>query len=324
MIPAPRYYVLQSRKIIDTHFDCSNQTKDNSSAAGANKDDLLTKMTGRLTRLEMTAKRLKDEASKKDSLIKKQKKKISALEEAISASNLDETANKLEDLVEENDFLMAQINDMKSFLSDYGLVWVGKDYNKKGLTEENKKQKEKTLIPLPEKDPKPSACASPPEASEKSKGQFNFDRDIFVCRVNELNQMIQADKAKIMKDGQRAKLVYQKGVPITLYADGIVVNKRKIKKWNDPSCQRFIADVMDGFFPHMFKEDYPDGVKLDLYDKRESTLDKNNEGETIFSGAGNQLKKPGKIINSLASIGDASLPMKKEEFLMKVSKRVTD
>ena len=52
-----------------------------------------------------------------------------------------------------------------------------------------------------------------------------------------------------------------------------------------------IADVMDGFFPHMFKEEYPDGVKLDLYDKRETTLDINNEEENIFSGVGNLLEK---------------------------------
>jgi len=50
--------------------------------------------------------------------------------------------------------------------------------------------------------------------------------------------MIQADKAKVVKDGQKAKLQYQNGVPIILYADGLVVNKRKLQKWKDEKCQR--------------------------------------------------------------------------------------
>ena len=45
-----------------------------SSASGNSANDLMTKMAGRLARVEMTNKRLKDEASKKDKLLERQHK----------------------------------------------------------------------------------------------------------------------------------------------------------------------------------------------------------------------------------------------------------
>ena len=219
----------------------------NDSTSEADSASLLTAMTSRLTRLEMTTKRLKDEASKNTLLIKKQKKKIHALEEVIKNDQLEQRVNKLEELEDENDDLQAQIEDMTSFLSDYGLVWVGQNEHNDALKKQKNKESGERKAAATETE---TASASTSKTTSKTTSTTqstptptptptpSFDRDIFVKRVNELNTMIQADKAKVVKDGQKAKLQYQNGVPIILYADGLVVNKRKLQKWKDEKCQR--------------------------------------------------------------------------------------
>ena len=80
---------------------------------------------------------------------------------------------------------------------------------------------------------------------------------------------------------------------------------------------------MDGFFPHVFKDEFPEGVKLDLDDRRESVCDKNGEQETIFSGKGEQCgAEKKKKLHGLASIGESDMPMKKDDFLMKLPEKV--
>ena len=54
--------------------------------------------------------------------------------------------NALEELQMENDRLRRQVFEMESFLSDYGLVWVGTngddgEYEEKGKKEEGKQEK---------------------------------------------------------------------------------------------------------------------------------------------------------------------------------------
>jgi len=148
---------------------------------------------------------------------------------------------------------------------------------------------------------------------------MNFDRDIFVQRVGELNSMIQADKAKIVKNGQNAKLQYAKGVGVVLFEDGLgVEGYGKVMKFGEERCERFVADIVDGFFPGMFKEKFPDGVKIVLTDRRDS---QSGENLKVFAGEGNKMVEKCNV-KGLASIGALNFsPMSAEEFLEKLPEK---
>mmetsp|Transcript_21636 Transcript_21636/g.43213 ORF Transcript_21636/g.43213 Transcript_21636/m.43213 type:complete len:628 (+) Transcript_21636:77-1960(+) len=286
-----------------------------SSASGNSANDLMTKMAGRLARVEMTCKRLKDEASKKDSLLSRQRKRIATLEDAVASAKAKETAAKLTELADENDQLRKQIIDMEKFLKDYGLVWVGSnDYNERlvgtkggGELEELEEEKHEGRDREVEKE------------KMVAKPSLQFDRDIFCQRVKELNSMINADKASVVTTGKKASLKYQDGVRVILFEDGVAVGTQRVMKWDDEKCVKFVADIMDGFFPAMFKKEFPDGVKLDLVDSRERH---SGASAPSFAGSGNSMLKNSNI-KGLASLGNPDFrPMKAEEFLKMLPEKV--
>ena len=224
-------------------------------------------------------------------------------------------------------------------------------------------------VPLDEDLEAMSVSSPPPQSSSSlpssSLPTFNFDRDIFVQRIGELNHMIQADKAKVVTDtaGKRARLVVESGVPVTLFEDGLVVRfGAPHRRWDDAKAQRFVADIMDGFFPGEFKDEYPDGVKLDLKDMRNIIGGQvPGAGVKVFEGKGNKMVSYGETttlkqasppsttawgggteekdtaeqgwvvhgaknnVHSLASIGDpyvGNVPMSGAEFLSKLPEKV--
>ena len=126
---------------------------------------------------------------------------------------------------------------MESFLSDYGLVWVGHNENNERLRgkQEGGEEKEEECGQGGEKK---IAWEEERDAKKEKEKELtlDFDRDIFVKRMKELNSMIQADKAKIVTDGKKAKLAYADGVPICLFSDGIAVRRGKVRKWDNERC----------------------------------------------------------------------------------------
>lgn len=79
---------------------------------------------------------------------------------------------------------------------------------------------------------------------------------------------------------------------------------------------------MDGFFPAEFKDEFPDGVKLDLHDRRET-----HSGEkSVFKGEGNSMVYGAAgytKVKRLANLGEANFqPMGKEEFLEKLPEKI--
>ncbi|GMI05101.1 hypothetical protein TrVE_jg12249 [Triparma verrucosa] len=302
----------------------NSNNNNNGGDSSSSSSDLMTQMAGRLARVEMTMKRLKDEGEKKDKLLSKQRKKIKALEQAVASAKAEETAAALTSLADENDNLRAQISDMESFLSDYGLVWVGKGEHSKNLKPTKKSKKAKKDVEGESKHAEAEETKVDSHIQPEEVAELKFDRDIFCQRIRELNSMINADKAKVVRDGNNAKLEYQNGIDIGLFSDGIIVGRQKVRKWDSESCVKFVADVMDGFFPAEFKNSHPNGVKLDLKDCRE--CHSGDYTSKAFKGEGNSLvygSAGGKKVSKLTDIGgDAFMPMKASEFLDKLPEKV--
>lgn len=112
-------------------------------------------------------------------------------------------------------------------------------------------------------------------------------------------------------------------VPLTLYANGIVMFQGPFRPFTDPSTQvhctvqyfyyitippnthtpshlqQCIQDIQDGYFPSELQSKYPDGVPFLLSDKREVTFIPRGSSQN-FPGSGQTLggqKGPSKLIN---------------------------
>jgi hypothetical protein len=88
----------------------------------------------------------------------------------------------MKEAVSETARLTKQVADMKKFLGDYGLVWVGKDRKHMPTEEEVKKAKE--------------AVAHPPMASKALPREI--DTEVLTRRIEELNFI--AEKQRIVKN----------------------------------------------------------------------------------------------------------------------------
>ena len=156
--------------------------------------------------------------------------------EKLAADQLEEICELRRQLHEEkskNEKLEKKVQEMTQFLEDYGLQWVG------GL---------------------------PPALEEYAKGPEKY---VFMRKVEELNSLTENNnKMEFEKTGNVAVLKVQKAVSIILFNDGFTVNDGELRPYNTPSSASFMRDILDGFFPQEFKQDYPDGVKLKVEDRR--------------------------------------------------------
>ncbi len=60
-----------------------------------------------------------------------------------------------------------------------------------------------------------------------------------------------------------------KPVPLTLYRNGLVLFGGPFRPYSDPSTLQVLSDLSDGYFPSELQSTYPQGVPLDITDKRE-------------------------------------------------------
>lgn len=167
---------------------------------------------------------------------------------------------------------------METFLNDYGLIWVGEDEI------------------VQEKPPAPL------------KETLEFDMDIFIAKVKELNLIAGEGTAKIeSKDASGRIHVFKhaRGLALSIYANGLMIRRGPFRSYQQDSTREFIHDVLDGYFPSEFKTEYPDGVIFDLNDKRNVTY------QHAFTGDG---KRVGRF-KSLADLGNPELKLSANEFL---------
>lgn len=54
---------------------------------------------------------------------------------------------------------------------------------------------------------------------------------------------------------------------IGFFADGIAIRGFKFNPYNTKEAMRILSDLLDGYFPYILKNKYPDGVFLKPLDK---------------------------------------------------------
>ena len=60
---------------------------------------------------------------------------------------------------------------------------------------------------------------------------------------------------------------FKSKVRLAVYEDGILLKRGPFRPYDHPAGEKFVRDVLDGYFPSEFKESYPDGIVFDLVDK---------------------------------------------------------
>ena len=57
------------------------------------------------------------------------------------------------------------------------------------------------------------------------------------------------------------RLKLRDGVPLTVFKNGFMLRRGPFRAYSDASNRLFMADILDGYFPLEFKEEFPDGVR---------------------------------------------------------------
>ncbi|KAM6190827.1 UBX domain-containing protein 11 [Sarcoramphus papa] len=214
--------------------------------------ELMSSMMQKITLLEQKIEKQAQEIQLKDRRIAELEEKMKILQKGEDAP--DSPAS--EELEIRCLQLQTQVWEMERFLSDYGLIWVG----------ERHKQLE-DLESLKDEEELPARSLWKPGEAVVSKHQIDFD--LILENVRDLNVLAGEGSSQIEHTPGGARLRQPEPLPLTLYQNGIVMFDGPFRPYEDPSTQQCLQDIMDGYFPSELQMRYPDGIPLQVTDRRD-------------------------------------------------------
>ena len=176
--------------------------------------------------------------------------------------------------------LQQQVHEMETFLSDYGMVWVGEQDDPESDIYVSDNQ------PLRlRKEVQEQAGLFLGDATETRGEPFKINFDRLFENIRDLNIIAGEGEARVHYTTDGARLVRPELVPITFYANGMVMFNGPFRPYSDPSTVQCVQDFLDGYFPSEMQLRYPEGVPFDARDMR-NVFFKPKTGTDVFSGAG--------------------------------------
>ncbi|XP_036770744.2 UBX domain-containing protein 11 isoform X2 [Manis pentadactyla] len=236
--------------------------------------ELVATMTRKMRDLEQQVKAQTDELLSKD-------RKIRALEELVQTLQKhrgEVTQQRQQELETMCTKLRRQVEQMERFLGDYGLLWVGEPVDEEdgdGSGPEDSTRDRMTA----KKFWKPGDSLVPPEV--------DFDR--LLASLKDLSELVVDSDTQVTPVPSVLE-----PIPLKLYQNGIMMFDGPFRPFHDPSTQRCLRDILDGFFPSELQWLYPDGVPFKISDLRNQVYLEN--GLDLFPGkgrvVGRQICKP--------------------------------
>jgi len=196
-------------------------------------DDVLAVMCIRLRTLEAQVSAWKQECKSKD--------------------------EKIERLTTERDELQQTVDEMKQFLREYNLTWVGDKQPSPPPQPTSKKGSSFSLYDGAFVPPQQSAEPEPPVS------EHPFELEHLRSVVRQLNSLVNTTEVVSTGNNVHERKV-KKPIDLVVYADGIIVNHGPFRPYHSNLCDAFLKDVLEGYFPYEFKESHPEGVALNLID----------------------------------------------------------
>ncbi|XP_066191416.1 UBX domain-containing protein 11 [Sylvia atricapilla] len=156
--------------------------------------------------------------------------------------------------------LQRQVLEMEWFLNDYGLIWVGE--TRLQLEDAESVQDEEEL-------PAGSLCKG---GAVDCQHQIDFDS--VLENIKYLNSLVGEGSSEIEHTPWGARLRRPEHLLLTLYRNGIVMGHGAFRPYRHPATQQYLQDIMDGYFPSELQPRYPDGVPLQVIDRRDEVFQK--------------------------------------------------
>nr|XP_057940538.1 UBX domain-containing protein 11 isoform X3 [Doryrhamphus excisus] len=209
---------------------------------------LMSVMMQRLTLLERKVRSQKEEMGHKDQL---------------KAQEMSEGCSKLERRCQQ---LQHQVDEMESFLNDYGLIWVGDRKHRDAAVQTSSITG--TIILY-------YNCNFPLKykvyllTDTSGLRHFHMDFDLLLQRIKELNILAGEGESFVQSTPSGAQLARKVPVQLRLYRNGIVMFEGPFRSYQEDSTQQCMQDLMDGYFPSELQDRYPDGVPFEVHDRRE-------------------------------------------------------
>ncbi|KAG8348753.1 SEP domain [Trypanosoma vivax] len=294
------------------------------SVAGANSD-LLGAMAQRLKTLESQQKAYRMELKEKAEI-------LCRLQSEFKAERLrrEEAETLVVDLYNDKEELEKEVAEMKQFLADYGLQWVGSGKNSgaagKMTTEQSTAQVAEAAA-SPDSvagpfelyagdyvDPVPAPVSSSCEPSARAPSTSNVSMPKTSQAALPVSMDLLKENAQILSDhigykgvvtsGKQGAIKEREVVRIVVFQDGISVNDGPLRPFGWPLCDAVLNDIVDGYYPYEFKQRYPDGFPIDIVDHTHQT----------FTEASSE-KARGNVMDLQGLRSACSQAMSREQFL---------
>ncbi|KFV75136.1 UBX domain-containing protein 11, partial [Dryobates pubescens] len=205
----------------------------------------------RITLLEQKIEEQAQEIQVKDRRIAELEEKMKALQQEAAPNS-----STAEELGRRSLQLQSQVWEMERFLSDYGLVWVGEGHKELEDAEPGKDEGEL-----------PARSFWKPGEAVVSQQQIDFD--LILAKVKDLNLLAGEGITQIQLTAGGAQLRQPAALPLTLYQNGMVLAGRPFQPYQHPATQQCLQDIIDGYFPSELQLHYPDGIPLQVTDRRD-------------------------------------------------------
>ncbi|KFV99211.1 UBX domain-containing protein 11, partial [Eurypyga helias] len=269
--------------------------------------ELISSMTQKITMLEQKIEKQGQEIQLKDRRIAELEEKMRILQKGEGAPE-SSTAEELEIRCLQ---LQTQVWEMERFLNDYGLIWVGEGH-----------EQLQDLESLKDEGELPARSLWKPGEAAAADHQVDFD--LVLERVKDLNVLAGEGISHIEHTPGGARLRRPEPVPLTLYQNGIVMSNGPFRPYEDPSTQQCLQDITEGYFPSELQTRYPDGIPLQVTDRRDVIFQERDHpgsfpghgqvvGHSESSEVQETIKLPGPKVSSEQFLNKLSKPSKHRE-----------
>uniref|UniRef100_A0A7N5KQ17 UBX domain-containing protein 11 n=2 Tax=Ailuropoda melanoleuca TaxID=9646 RepID=A0A7N5KQ17_AILME len=269
------------------------------------ESELVATLTRKMRDLERQVRSQSDELLSKD-------RKIRALEEMVQTLQEHQgrvTAQQQQELEAMCSRLQRQVGEMERFLGDYGLQWVGEPVDQEGSDDQSDSEDGKRDWMTAKKFWKPGDSLAPPEV--------DFDR--LLASLKDLSELVVDGDTQVTPMPGGARLRVLEPIPLKLYRNGLMMFDGPFQPFREPSTQRCLRDILDGFFPSELQRLYPDGVPFKVSDLRHQVYPEN--GLDPFPGEGRVVGQQ-KSHKPLDRMEHAGSRMTAEKFLNRLPKFV--
>jgi len=187
--------------------------------------------------------------------IDQQKEEIARLGtdiKVLRASASKDTAT--EALVKENERMKLTLAEMKRFLAEQGLDWIGNEVKKRDTFSDGVEEE--------------------------------IDFSALMLGLERVNDNVGTQRA-CLSDARNGHFAEIESVPLTIYKDGIFLWRGPFRPFSEKSkfASKFVRECVAGFVPQEFRARYPNGVRFEVTDRRDTLFAKRGSEPRSFGAS---------------------------------------